>query len=100
MTSGRNCFGSSLRDIGHRRLPEPPQRMTGTRGESIALTAPSAPVLTSAEPSQDSNLPFDNPIRDHVARAGQRVAANFRGGGRCPDPRLGLDQCNRSVHSP
>jgi hypothetical protein len=32
VTSGRNCLGSSWRDTGHRRLPAPPQRITGTTG--------------------------------------------------------------------
>jgi hypothetical protein len=27
--SGRNCFGQLSRDIGHRRDPAPPARMTG-----------------------------------------------------------------------
>ena len=29
LTSGRNCFGSRRRDIGHSRLPEPPHSTTG-----------------------------------------------------------------------
>ena len=28
-TSLMNCFGSALRDTGHRREPDPPQRITG-----------------------------------------------------------------------
>ena len=28
-TSGSSCFGYSSRDSGHRRVPEPPERMTG-----------------------------------------------------------------------
>jgi hypothetical protein len=27
--NGRSCFGYSDRDIGHRRVPEPPDRITG-----------------------------------------------------------------------
>jgi hypothetical protein len=28
--SGQNCLGKLLRDTGHSRVPEPPERMTGT----------------------------------------------------------------------
>ena len=34
-TSGQNCLGKLSRDTGHNRVPEPPERMTGTmRNES------------------------------------------------------------------
>jgi hypothetical protein len=29
--SGRNCFGRRRRDIGQRRLPEPPERIKGQK---------------------------------------------------------------------
>src|SRR5262245_37898471 len=30
VSSGKNCFGHRLRDRGHRRVPDPPAKITGT----------------------------------------------------------------------
>ena len=35
-TSGQNCFGKLSRDTGHSRVPEPPERMTGTTGAAVS----------------------------------------------------------------
>ena len=35
VTSGKNCFGVDSRDIGQRRVPDPPERMRGTNAGSF-----------------------------------------------------------------
>ncbi len=39
-SSGRNCLGRDGREAGHRRVPEPPQRITGT---TVGLSAKQGP---------------------------------------------------------
>ena len=38
-------MGSSLRDIGHKRLPEPPHRITGTMDEAMAVAEWEPPLF-------------------------------------------------------
>jgi hypothetical protein len=36
---GRSCLGKALRDSGHKRVPEPPERITGVMEEIVLLMA-------------------------------------------------------------
>src|SRR5664279_1858381 len=92
-TSGRNGFGKSWRDAGQRRVPAPPQRMTGTI-TGASPRASTGRVLPSEkqrrwEPSSASG---DFVNLDALGHAFQRLALEGR-----HEPVLGEQRGRRLV---
>jgi hypothetical protein len=62
-----NGFGYALRDTGHRRVPAPPERITGTTFD-IAIyfaAAASSPITASSPLCQDGKC-NPNAVRNRV----------------------------------
>ena len=60
--SAKNCLGLSARDSGHKRVPDPPARMTGTYGCANWLNGTTS---TSLETNGYGKLFFDHYTNDY-----------------------------------